>query len=108
MKKNYKWTIRLALLTPILAIVCLILLGGGHGWSIPAVFLFPWATLNTAWQDHLSEPFMAAGLFQYIVYGVLIDKVSSTERQRYLIAGIVLVHLILVLFILQLRSSAWL
>jgi hypothetical protein len=49
-------------------------MGGGHGWYTPTMLLFPWATLNTTWQDHLSEPLMIAGAFQFIVYGFLIEK----------------------------------
>ena len=107
MTTNYKWTIRFSLLTPILVLICIFLMGGGHGWYTSAVAIFPWATLNTAWQDHLSEPFMLAGAFQFISYGVLIDKTRSRNNQTLIIAGMLLSHVILAALILVLRNPEW-
>lgn len=107
MATNYKWTIRFSILTPILIIICIFLMGGGHGWYTPANVLFPWATLNIVWQDHLSEPFMIAGAFQFIVYGVLLDKSRATNKENLVIAGILLTHIILAILILMLRNPEW-
>ncbi len=107
MASTYKWTIRFSLLTPILIVICIFLMGGGHGWTTPTVAIFPWATLNVAWQDQLSIPLMIAGVFQFIVYGLLIDNVRKKKRQKMVIAGILLVHTILVIFILVLRNPDW-
>lgn len=82
-------------------------MGGGHGLYTPAMLLFPWATLNTAWQDHLSEPFMMAGAFQFIAYGVLIDKSRGRNSQTLVTAGILLSHIILATLILILRNPEW-
>ncbi|RYE53682.1 MAG: hypothetical protein EOP48_13875 [Sphingobacteriales bacterium] len=107
MATNYKWTIRFSILTPVLVLICIILMGGGHGWYAPAVVIFPWATLNTAWQDHLSEPFMMAGAFQFIVYGVLFDKSSGRNNESLVTASILLSHIILAALILVLRNPEW-
>jgi hypothetical protein len=107
MKAAYKWTIRFSIVTPILIIVCIFLMGGGHGWYTPAMVLFPWATLNIAWQDHLSTPFIIAGLFQFVFYGFLIDKSRGTKSYNWIIAGILLSHIIFTVIILVLRSPEW-
>lgn len=82
-------------------------MGGGHGWYTPAMVLFPWATLNTAWQDHLSEPLMIAGIFQFVIYGVLIDKAKGAKSQNLVLGGILLSHIILAILILMLRDPEW-
>jgi hypothetical protein len=69
--------------------------------------LFPWATLNAAWQDHLSEPFMIVGAFQFIVYGFLIDNSRGTNNQAFATAGILLSHIILATLILKLKNPEW-
>jgi len=107
MATNYRWTIRLSILTPILITICVSLIGGGHGWYTPAMVLFPWATLNTAWQDHLSEPLLYAGIFQFIVYGIWIDKTRGTRNQNIVIISILLSHITLAMLILLLRNPEW-
>ncbi len=82
-------------------------MGGGHGWYTPAMLLFPWATLNTAWQDHLSAPLIIAGAFQFIAYGVLIDKTRGTHNQTAVTIGILLSHILLTILILVLKNPEW-
>jgi len=69
--------------------------------------LFPWSTLNTTWQDHLSESLSIAGAFQFIVYGFLMDKTSGTKSHNLVIVAILLSHIILAILILLLRSPEW-
>ena len=107
MATNYKWTIGFGILTPVFIIICVFLMGGGHGWFTPAMVLFPWATLNTAWQDHLSEPLVYIGIFQFLVYGLLIDKTIATKSQNPVITTILLSHIILTILILVLRNTGW-
>lgn len=82
-------------------------MGGGHGWYTPVVMLFPWATLNIAWQGHLSETFMVAGAFQFVLYGILIDKAKGTKRQNLVMVGIMLSHIMLAILILTLKNPEW-
>jgi len=82
-------------------------MGGRHGWYTPAMVLFPWATINTSWQDHLSEYFIFPGAFQFIVYGFLIDKARGPNNQNLVVVGIMLSHLILVILILAFRNPEW-
>ncbi|MBL0136722.1 MAG: hypothetical protein IPP79_23460 [Chitinophagaceae bacterium] len=107
MDANYKWSIHFSILTPVLAFICILLMGGGHGCFTPAMLLFPWATFNTIWQDHLSMSLMCIGAFQFILYGVLIDKKRGSKNQKFVIASILFSHLILSSIILVLRSSDW-
>ena len=55
-------------------------MGGGHGWYTPTMMLFPLATINLAWQDQLSTPFLIAGIFQFIIYGFLIDNAKNKKN----------------------------
>ncbi len=79
-------------------------MGGGHGWYTPAMVLFPWATINTIWQDHFSAPLMIAGIFQFILYGFLIDKTRRMKNQNLIVAGILLTHIALAIFIMVFRN----
>jgi hypothetical protein len=76
-------------------------MGGGHWWYEPTMVVFPWATFNIAWQDHWSTPFMIGGIFQFIIYGLLIDK---TRNKKLVIVCILLLHMIMVFIILRLRN----
>lgn len=82
-------------------------MGGGHGWYTPAMLLFPWATFNTIWQNHLSIPLMCIGAFQFILYGILIDKSRDKIFQKFMIGALLLSHFLLGIIILVLRDSNW-
>jgi hypothetical protein len=107
MKTNFKWTIRFGILTPILIIICIILMGGGHGWYTPTIVLFPWAMVNVIWQDHLSTFLMIAGILQFILYGLLIDKARGTKARNWITGGILILHIILAVAILIARGEEW-
>ncbi|HEX8334842.1 MAG TPA: hypothetical protein VF622_19615 [Segetibacter sp.] len=47
MINNYKWTLRLTLLTPPLLFIAILFMGGGHGWFEPAMLLFPFGMVGT-------------------------------------------------------------
>jgi hypothetical protein len=104
---NYRWTIRLALLTPLLALISLFLMGGGHGWYTPTMALFPLGTLNVIWDDHLSIPLLLVGLLQYPLYGLLIDRAKSITQRRTHTILIIVFHLVLAAIIISFRSSHW-
>jgi len=104
MKIKYKWTIRFAILTPVLVLICVFFMGAGHGWYTPAMLLFPWATFNVMWQDYLSEPIVFVGLFQFIIYGLLIESFQTKQGRKRLVVGIICSHILLVLLILLLKN----
>jgi hypothetical protein len=107
MTTNYNWTIRFTILTPILIIICVLLMGGGHGWYTPTMVVFPWATINTIWEDQLSKPLLIAGIFQFTVYGFLIDKTKRTKSRNWVITGILLSHILLATVILSFINPKW-
>jgi hypothetical protein len=107
MVTNYKWTIRLSLLTPVLIIICIFLMGGGYGWYTPAIVLFPWSMINIVLQDHLSFSLLIIGMFQFIVYGILLDKTRGTHSQRGTRMVIFFSHIFLVALILVLNNPEW-
>jgi hypothetical protein len=107
MLRNYKWTIGFSILTPILIVICIFLMGGGHGWYTPTMVLFPWATLNTAWQDRLSEPLLIFGIFQFIIYGFLMDKTKDTRFHSMTIVTILTLHIALTILILSMKNPEW-
>jgi len=107
MATHYKWTIKLGILAPILAVICIFLTGAGHGWYEPMMILFPWATLNTIWEDQLSIPLLIAGIFQFPIYGFLIDKTKDAKKREWVLFGILVSHILLAIVILWLRTPTW-
>ncbi|MDB5199969.1 MAG: hypothetical protein JWO92_1932 [Chitinophagaceae bacterium] len=106
MRTNYKWTKILGTITPILILACVFLMGGGHGWYTPTFIIFPWASFNVIWQDHLSIPLLLLGIFQFVIYGLLMDRSKTVNTKRNLIA-ILLIHIILVILIISFKNSEW-
>ncbi|MCH5598655.1 hypothetical protein [Niabella ginsengisoli] len=107
MIKQYKWTFRLCLLTPLLLIAAVFAMGAGHGTYIPAVGLFPFGMLGIIWQDKISLPFIIISILQYPVYGYIIDKVILTKQTKFAILGLLLIHIILAILIVKLSGENW-
>jgi hypothetical protein len=82
-------------------------MGGGHGWYTPTMVVFPWATINAIWEDQLSIPLLIAGVFQFAVYGFLIDKTKGTKSRRWVILSILLSHILLATSILTFLNPHW-
>src|SRR5687767_7372279 len=106
MNSNYKWTIRFSILTPVLILICIFLMGGGHGWYIPTFVTFPWATFNTIWQDQLSKILLIIGIFQFPVYGIMIDK-SKGSKRKLVVFGVIVTHIFLAIMILSFKNPEW-
>ena len=104
MTKKYTWTTRLSLLTPVLLLISVILTGGGHGYFEPAICLFPCATISVIWLSVLTLPYIIVGLFQYPLYGFLIDK---SKKKKTVVFVILTIHLILAIVILKFRNANW-
>ena len=104
------WTITSLIVTPVLLIIAVFFMGGGHGTYIPAMFLFPWGMVNTIWQDHLTDLSIILSILQYPVYGIFIDK-SLRSRKRssvMLTIGIIIAtHMILCALILVANKPEW-
>jgi len=107
MTVKYRWTARLSLLTPLLLFVAVLLMGGGHGWFEPAMFLFPLGTLNTIWQDHFSLPFIVLAFIQFPLYGFIVDKSKQHGKGQWMIFLILFLHILLATLILIFRQPDW-
>ena len=101
---KYKWTIRLSLLTPLLLLISVFLMGGGHGYFEPAICLFPCATICVIWQTTLTLPYFISGLIQYPLYGFILDK---TQKKKKASLVILVLHFILAILILKFRDANW-
>ena len=107
MTTNYRWTIRFSLLTPLLLIIAVFLMGGGHGWFEPAMAIFPWGMVGIIWQDRISIPFIIMGVLQYPIYGILIDKTKDKAYSNTMAFLIIVMHLILAGLVIYFSGEQW-
>ena len=101
---RFKWTIRAVLLTPVLLVLAIYLMGGGHGFIEPAIFLFPTGLVSILIFDSIELPFIILAVLQYPVYGWMIDSSRNNRMSCYLIVAF---HISLVIMIILLRSETW-
>src|SRR5688500_10527527 len=107
MPSKYKWTIRFSLLMPLLLIIAVFLMGGGHGWYQPAMILFSWGMVGTLWQDTIRLTFIITGILQYTLYGLLIDKTDYRVHKKLLTLILIVTHLVLAGLIIINSSEQW-
>lgn len=96
MKKN-RWLIFFSILTPLLLLIVIFLMGGGHGTYIPADVLFPFGMIGTVFQDEITTPFIILGFIQFPVYGYLLDR-TKNNKLKYCIPIIHFVLMIVIFF----------
>ena len=100
---DYTWTIRGALITPVLLLIAFFSMGGGHGSYAPAIFLFPAGMLSIVVYQVIELPFMIAALIQYPLYGIILDR----SQHKGITAGVLAaVHLLLFVVIYTQKSGA--
>ena len=104
---RYKWTIKLTLLTPFLALLSLFLMGGGYGWATPTMILFPFGSFILIWENQLSIPLLIIGLLQYPAYGLIIDRATSLKQRQIRTVAIVICHLALAIIIICRKNPEW-
>jgi hypothetical protein len=73
-------TLAFILITPVLLFLIILLAGGGHGTYWLAKTLFPWTMMSTAVTREIVQPFIALGIAQYPLYGVVLDVARATGR----------------------------
>lgn len=93
MKNQYRWTIKMALWTPVLILISILLMGGGHGYYEPMIFLFPFSAILFIWFEEINLIFLFVSLVQYPVYGLLIDRFGKRISYTWLL--ILSIHLII-------------
>lgn len=107
MTKQYKWTLILCLLTPLLLTVAVFSMGAGHGTYMPAMGLFPFGMFGILWQDSISLPFILIAILQYPIYGFIIDKSFLARRQKLIALALLLSHVLLAFLVIKLSGKNW-
>lgn len=100
----YKFTILFSLLTVPLVAFVIFFGGGGHGTYVPFLVFFPVGLIGTFVSDNIKFFFFVLGLFQFPVYGFLMDKFKS--RKAFLF--IFLFHISTILIILLFKKNEFL
>lgn len=93
----------MAVLTPVLLIIVIFPMGGGHGYFEPLFFVFPFAAIMFLWFDEINLLFVLISLLQFTAYGFIIDKLPL--RRTTVVVGIMVIHVMLALITYQLRPE---
>ncbi|RZK54153.1 MAG: hypothetical protein EOO91_16395 [Pedobacter sp.] len=101
---KFKWTVILSILTPILLIITIIFMGGGHGNYQQAIVLFPTGLLSILMFNRIEIGFVIIAIIQYPLYGFLIDK--ATDKKKMILI-LLLFHIALALSIFLCKSETW-
>jgi hypothetical protein len=68
------------------------------------MLLFPVATSNIIWQDALWPPLLILSLFQFAIYGFIVDRSQNKSRATMLT---IIFHLIWAIAFIYLRRPEW-
>jgi hypothetical protein len=93
-----KATLVFVVATPVLLFVVVVAAGGGHGSYVLAKILFPYTMAATAFTGEIAQPFIAAGIVQYPVYGVILDWARSVDGFRPGLLALAAIHFVAVGF----------
>jgi len=106
MKKSNPWLKRLTFTNIFLIIICIVLMGGGHGYYTPTMIIFPLTMINLIWESNISPALFIIGmLLQFPVYGILIDMASRQKRLPLTLSLITIFHLSIIVFILSFQQT---
>ncbi len=73
----------------------------------PAIILFPFGLIGILCSRGIELPFVILAIFQYPVYGLLIDIIGNKKSLNWTIISIATFHIVLSLVILTLRGEKW-
>lgn len=90
------WTWRLTKLTPLIALVAMITLGGGHGTPVPTYILYPKLFLFHGFENSNHMWVWVLLLGQYPMYGFIIDLAALRSRQLLAAGILTIIHFTLV------------
>lgn len=93
--------------TPVLLFIAVLAAGAGHGTYYAAKILFPYTMASTAFTGGVVQPFIAAGIVQYPLYGVILDWTRSVDRFRAGLLAIAGTHLIAVGLALMISNPSF-
>lgn len=74
---KFQWTIIFSLFTPLLILLAIFFMGGGHGTYKPTIILFPFGMIGTSFQQSITLPFTILGIVQFPIYGYLLDNIKK-------------------------------
>lgn len=99
MQINFKWTWRLLIVGAGLAIISVAAAGAGHGTMELLRWFFPWAYLSELSDGTFDYDVwaMAVLILQFPLYGFLTD----IFRSKWVLAVLLLIHVILVMLLLE-------
>jgi hypothetical protein len=89
-----------ALLLQIAAISLVIFTAGaGHGSYALARILFPFTMLSTVFGSYIGGFYVAIGLLQYLIYGLIVAVSLRANRTYKAVATIVVAHVIAIFIV---------
>jgi len=94
---KFRWTIIFSLFTPLLVLLVVFFMGGGHGTYLPSIILFPFGMIGTTFQQSITALFTILGIVQFPVYGYLLDILKHNKLKHL----ILIFHILLVVIILN-------
>ena len=105
--EKFRWTLSSIYVTPLAVMICVFLMGGGHGTYTPTIILFPYAMLMAISEKAIGQTSLVLGLIQFTAYGLIIDL--TKEARRGLLIGIILflLHSLTTVFVLALRGETF-
>ncbi len=68
--------------TPFAVILAVESGGAGHGDYLWAKILFPYTMLSTIFTQSILTPFLLLGIFQYLIYGLLVGLAEQNRKVR--------------------------
>lgn len=107
MNYTFKWFTRSVLLTPIILIVAMILMGGGHGWYEPAIVLLPLGFTTILLTDSLNVASFILAALQFPLYGLMIDIALNKKELKWAVLAIAASHTAIAVSILMFRDDTW-
>jgi len=103
--KKLRWTLRSIPATIVLAFVCIILMGGGHGTFVPAMLVFPYAMLVRHFVGTIDLTVIVLALAQFVVYGMIAD-LAVNFGLRYLVVLLLMIHFVTAAYVF-INRAAW-
>jgi len=104
-KKKYLPILFGILIEVFLLVICIFLMGGGHGTYIPTKLFFPYTMLSTIGNESMSTFFIIIGLSQYPMYGLIIQYAKSEKSKTSRFFTILVVHIIAVILVFALQNN---
>ncbi len=105
--ETFRWTLVSVPITTLTVIVCVFLMGGGHGTYLPTIFLFPYAMLAALAGDKIGTTSIVLGLSQYLAYGLIIDVSKRTKGEILIRVGLLLFHILTASYVANVRGESF-